>query len=51
MDKNNLNLNFWIRLAITILSAFAAAMGASACGMSDIAATAAGFIAGAALNA
>ena len=51
MNKNNFNLSFWIKLAMTILSAFAAAMGASACGMSDVAAIATGCVAGSILNA
>lgn len=51
MNKNNFNLNFWIRLVITILSAFAASLGASACGLTDVAAMGTGCVAGAVLNA
>lgn len=40
------DIKFWIKLLITILSAIAGALGASACGMSEPYAAATGFVAG-----
>ncbi len=39
--------SFWIKLIMTILSAFGASLGASACGLTDVAAASAGFVTGA----
>ena len=49
--QTNFDFKFWLRLALTVLTAFAAAFGVSACGMDDVSAMAAGFIGGTAVNA